>query len=109
MIPKIKIRCRIISSISKRGLLLTLASVLFITSITIAFVYHFIPPDNLIMTTGYEGGNYAKYGERYRQILARENINIKLLPSSGSVENLNRLSDESSRVDVGFIQDGMSS
>jgi TRAP-type uncharacterized transport system substrate-binding protein len=70
--------------------------------------YHFMPPDNLIMTTGFEIGSYANYGERYRQILAREKIHLKLLPSSGSVENLNRLTDKSFHVDAGFVQDGTS-
>jgi hypothetical protein len=32
-----------------------------------------------------------------------------LLPSSGSLENLQRLKDKSFRVDAGFVQDGMSS
>jgi TRAP-type uncharacterized transport system substrate-binding protein len=61
------------------------------------------------MTTGYEGGSYAIFGERYQQILARENIHLKLLTSSGSVENLKRLEDKSYRVDAGFVQDGTSS
>ena len=67
-----------------------------------------MPPDSFIMTTGFESGAYANYGERYRQILAREKIHLKLLPSSGSVENLKRLSDKSFHVDAGFVQDGTS-
>jgi TRAP-type uncharacterized transport system substrate-binding protein len=61
------------------------------------------------MTTGFERGAYANFGERYRQILAREKINLKLLYSSGSLENLRRLNNKSSRVDAGFVQDGTSS
>jgi TRAP-type uncharacterized transport system substrate-binding protein len=38
--------------------------------------------------------------------MAREKVRLQLLPSSGSVENLNRLKERSSRVDVGFIQGG---
>jgi TRAP-type uncharacterized transport system substrate-binding protein len=59
------------------------------------------------MTTGFESGSYAIFGERYQQILAREKIHLKLLPSSGSLENLKRLNDKSYRVDAGFVQDGM--
>jgi TRAP-type uncharacterized transport system substrate-binding protein len=59
------------------------------------------------MTTGFENGSYAFFGERYRQILAREKIDLKLLPSTGSVENLQRLNDKAYRVDVGFVQDGV--
>jgi TRAP transporter TAXI family solute receptor len=63
-----------------------------------------VPPRTLVMTTGMEGGSYAVLGERYRQVLARDGIKLTLLPSSGSVENLRRLRDESKTVDVGFVQ-----
>jgi TRAP transporter TAXI family solute receptor len=72
--------------------------------------FHFvkpIPPRRLTMTTGMEGGSYAVIGERYRQVLARDGIQLQLLPSSGSVENLRRLRDESKPADVGFVQGGI--
>ena len=109
MVTKTKIKRRIISSISNRGLLAIFASFLFVALISIILAYHFTPPNNLTMTTGFEGGAYAIFGERYQQILAREKIHLKLLPSTGSVENLKRLNDESHRVDAGFVQDGTSS
>jgi len=109
MVQKTKIRRRIISSISNRGLLAILVSVLFVALISIIIAYHFKAPDNVIMTTGFERGSYAIWGERYRQILAREKIQLKLLPSTGSIENLKRLNDKSYRVDAGFVQDGTSS
>jgi TRAP-type uncharacterized transport system substrate-binding protein len=61
------------------------------------------------MITGFENGSYAIWGERYRQILAREKIQLNLLSSSGSVENLQRLNDKSFHVDAGFVQDGTTS
>jgi TRAP-type uncharacterized transport system substrate-binding protein len=72
--------------------------------------FHFVrpmPPRTLTMTTGMGGGSYAALGERYRQVLARNGIQLQLLPSSGSVENLTRLRDESTPVDVGFVQGGI--
>jgi TRAP transporter TAXI family solute receptor len=71
--------------------------------------FHFVrpfPPRSLTMTTGMEGGSYAVLGERYRQVLARNGIAIQLLASTGSVENLRRLRDESKPVDAGFVQGG---
>jgi TRAP-type uncharacterized transport system substrate-binding protein len=94
---------------SNHKLLVILVLVLSVVLISIVFTYHFKPPINVVMTTGFEGGAYAIYGQRYQQILARNNIHLKLLSSSGSVENLKRLSDKSFRVDAGFVQDGMSS
>jgi TRAP-type uncharacterized transport system substrate-binding protein len=108
MVPKTKMRHRIISS-ANRGLLVTLVSVLFVILISFIIAYHFKVPDNITMTTGFEGGAYAIFGERYQQILAREKIHLALLPSSGSVENLKRLNDKSYRVDAGFVQGGTSS
>ena len=104
-----KTRRRIISSISNRGLLAILVSVLFVALISIIIAYRFTPPDDLVITTGFERGAYAIFGERYQQILAREKIHVDLLPSTGSVENLKRLNDKSYRVDAGFVQDGTSS
>jgi len=102
-----KIAGRIISAISNRGLLVIIASVLLITLLYIALAYRFIlptPPDTLVMTTGFERGGFATFGERYRQILAREKIHLELLTSSGSVQNLRRLNDKFSQVDAGFVQ-----
>jgi TRAP-type uncharacterized transport system substrate-binding protein len=109
MVQKTKIRSTIISSISDHGLLVILVSILLAALISIIIAYHFKSPDNLTMTTGFENGSYAIFGERYRQILEREKITLELLPSSGSIENLKRLNDKSYRVDAGFVQDGMSS
>jgi len=98
-----------IPALSNRRLLATLAFVLLIAVFSVTIAYHLTPPDHLVMTTGFEGGTYATFGERYRQILAREKIRLELLPSTGSVENLRRLSDKSVQVDAGFVQDGTSS
>ena len=109
MVQETKIRRRIASSIANHGLVAILASVLLVLLISILIAYHFQSPGNLIMTTGFESGSYQIFGERYREILARDKVHLELLPSSGSVENLKRLNDKSSRVDAGFVQDGMSS
>jgi TRAP-type uncharacterized transport system substrate-binding protein len=92
---------------------LTIAGPLLLVGLIIfGITYHFVqpaPPRTLVMTTGVEGRTYAALGERYRQILARSHVDLKLLSSSGAVENLRRLKDKSLGVDVGFLQGGMSS
>ena len=94
--------------LSKRGLSVILVLLLFSAAVLFLVAYHFRAPDTITMTAGSEGGSYMVMGEQYRKILAREDINVVLLPSTGSVENLNRLSDKSVHVDVGFVQDGTS-
>ena len=97
------------TSISFRGHLSIIVLVLLIVIICGVILFHFVlpaPPETLVMTTGMEGGTYSVFGRRYQEAMAREKVHLQLLPSSGSVENFNRLKDKSFRVDVGFIQGG---
>jgi TRAP transporter TAXI family solute receptor len=65
------------------------------------------PPDSFVMSTGAPGGAYHLYAERYRDILARDGVTIELKPSAGSVENLARLRDPASGVEVALVQGGV--
>jgi len=65
------------------------------------------PPRTLVMATGPEGGANQELGERYRTILAREGLDLRLIPSPGGVENLARLRDPRSGVSVGFVEAGI--
>jgi TRAP transporter TAXI family solute receptor len=64
------------------------------------------PPRTIVMTAGSKGGAYLAYAERYRELLAREGITLEILPSGGSLENLERLTGHGARVDIGFVQGG---
>jgi TRAP-type uncharacterized transport system substrate-binding protein len=66
-----------------------------------------LPPRTIVMVTGPEGSAYAEVGPRYREILGRAGIEVKLLPTGGEFENLARLRDPHSGVSVGFIQGGI--
>ena len=68
-----------------------------------------MPPRTLTMATGSEGGAYYEFGKRYREILARDGIELRLLTTSGAMENLALLQDKGSKVDVGFLQSGITS
>src|SRR5512136_482092 len=67
------------------------------------------PPRTLVMATGPEGGGKQEFGERYRTILAREGLDLRLLPTAGAVENLARLRDPRSGVSVAFVEAGIAS
>src|SRR5262245_1455714 len=64
------------------------------------------PPRKVVMSTGADGSAYAHFGALYREILAREGIDLELRPSAGAVENLARLNDSRSGVSVAFTQGG---
>jgi TRAP-type uncharacterized transport system substrate-binding protein len=77
--------------------------VMFVSWMSYRFLKPF-PPKTLIIATGTEGGSYAAFGERYRQVLARDGIQVFLRQTSGAVENLKLLKDSSQAVDAGFVQ-----
>ena len=103
---KIKFR-----DISTRELFKFIIPALLVVLAVFLIAYYVVlpaPPGTIIMTTGIEGRTYAVFGERYKEILARSNVHLNLLNSSGSVENLRRLKDKTMAVDVGFVQGGAS-
>ncbi len=66
-----------------------------------------VPPRVVVMSTGAEGSDYHEFGLRYRELLARSGVELKLLPSAGALENLKRLKVEQSGVSVGLVQGGL--
>jgi len=64
------------------------------------------PPDQLIISSGGEGGAYQIFTARYKDVLARYGIALVEKPSAGSTENLARLRDPKVAVDAAFIQAG---
>ncbi|MGL4409189.1 MAG: TAXI family TRAP transporter solute-binding subunit [Zoogloea sp.] len=64
------------------------------------------PPSHIVMSTGPAGGAYQYFAERYRDALAREGITLELRPSTGAVENLQRLKTDP-EVDLAFVQGGI--
>jgi TRAP transporter TAXI family solute receptor len=67
------------------------------------------PPSELVMSTGTADGSYHAYAMKYRDILARDGVTLRLWPSGGAVENLRRLADTSAHVDVALVQGGIAS
>ena len=72
---------------------------IFIPAILVAIIgfwaaYQYVgpaPPTRIVMSAGTEGGEYARFAERYREVLARDRISLEIRTSAGSVENIERL------------------
>jgi TRAP transporter TAXI family solute receptor len=62
------------------------------------------PPNYLVMSTGREDGTYHAFAKRYQEIFARNGVTLELVPSSGSRENLRRLSEGEAQ--IAFVQGG---
>ena len=86
--------------------------VFFVTVVIAAGLFWFIysaPPRTLTITSGPPGSSVEHYAEAYRDILSSNHVTLKILPSQGSIENLQRLENPDVRVDIGFVQAGESS
>jgi hypothetical protein len=69
--------------------------------------FHSAPPHTITITTGPVGSAFHRAAEKYVKILARSGVKLNILSSEGSLENLKRLGDPSFRVDIGFVQGGV--
>src|SRR5271155_1821192 len=68
-----------------------------------------MPPRTIVMATGPEGGAYYELGKRYQTTLAGAGVEVRLVPTAGSVENLALLRDPDSGVKVALMQGGIAS
>jgi len=67
------------------------------------------PPHSLTLASGPKGSTFATLAERYEKLLARNGIKLNVLYTEGSVDNLDRMSDPHSGVDIALIQAGLKS
>ena len=65
-----------------------------------------LPGRDIAMATGAPGSEYARVGELYREILARDGVRLRLVATNGEVDNLRLMRDRASGVEVGFVQGG---
>jgi TRAP transporter TAXI family solute receptor len=94
---------------SERRWLYAIAGLAIIVLLALAYKFaRPAVPRVLTMSTGGASGAYEAYAKRYAAALAEEGITLKLLPSKGAVENIERLRREGSGVDLAFVQNGLS-
>jgi TRAP transporter TAXI family solute receptor len=103
-------RLRHPSQLSARDLVAVILPALLVIGGVLWFAQKFVqpaPPRTLTISSGYDGGAYYAVAMRYREILARDGVDLVVKPSAGAVENLERLRDPESGVDVALVQSGM--
>ena len=92
-----------------RGLVVSMGVLLLVGLLMSAIVVFFMnsaAPTHLSITSGPEGSTFQRNAEKYKKILAREGVTLNILPSEGSLDNLQKLSDADAGVDVGFVLGG---
>src|SRR5690349_1837329 len=86
---------------------LAVISLIGTAAILLLAVYWFFrlaPPRTLTISSGPEGSAFQTNAVKYQKILAREGVTLQILPSEGSLENLKRLYDPTTHVDIAFVQ-----
>lgn len=64
------------------------------------------PPNKVLMATG-TGGSYKVLGEKYKTFFEKKGIELKLIETHGSKENLQHLIDRKDPIQAAFVQGGM--
>ncbi|MFL6673372.1 MAG: TAXI family TRAP transporter solute-binding subunit [Massilia sp.] len=65
------------------------------------------PPRRVVLATGQENSAQEQFGKQYKAALAKNGIEVVLVRSLGSQDNLQRLVDR--KVDIAFVQSGSTS
>ena len=97
------------TTLSLRDLLTTFGPALILLLALAWLAYRIVdpfPPKVVTISTGQENSAYEVLARRYATVLARQGITVRLQRSEGSFENLQRLQDPESGIDVAFVQSG---
>ena len=102
-------RLRDISAVQMRELLLILAPVVLLVLGALWLASRFVqpaPPSKIAISTASQAGNYYATGLKYAEILKKSGITLDVRTSAGSPENVKRLLDPNSGVQVALLQGG---
>lgn len=68
----------------------------------------FAPPGKIRFISGPDGSSYRTQADRYKKIIEGYGVKVEVIPSRGALENLQKLADPKNKIDVGFVQGGLS-
>ncbi|OSZ76201.1 TAXI family TRAP transporter solute-binding subunit [Hydrogenophaga sp. IBVHS1] len=93
--------------LSLREMLLSAGPFAILTIALLALTYWWLdpnPPKRVVLATGPAQSAYEEFGKRYAESLARYGIEVELLSTEGSSDNLEKL--RTGQADLGFVQGG---
>jgi TRAP-type uncharacterized transport system substrate-binding protein len=71
-------------------------------------VFFSAPPSTITLAVGFKGGSYGLLAARYKDILARDHVNLVLRNTVGGAEHFKLLQDKNSGVQAAMVQGGIS-
>jgi len=95
-----------IFGLSRAVALIVVALVILLVIGALFWFFDSAPPRTITITSGMPGSSFQTNAVKYREFLAKKGVTLRILPSEGSLQNLERLNDPSIDVDIGFVQGG---
>jgi TRAP-type uncharacterized transport system substrate-binding protein len=99
-----------VTRISWWDLTQTLGPILLLGTLGVLLALRFggpAPPHSISIASGPKGSNFAVMAARYQQVLKRNGIELKIIETEGSLDNLKRMADPKSRTDIALVQSGL--
>ena len=96
--------------VNRRLLLISAIVVATLTAVGIWLAFSLLrptPPRSVTMAVGPQGSFDIEVGKRYRELLARSGIDLRLVPSAGAVDSIARLRDPKSGISIAIIPGGI--
>lgn len=106
--PRRRLHLRAVSLVSWRDAVATVFPIVLICAAAVFVTMHFIrpaPPGHLKIAGGPEGSNFRNVANKYRDILARDGIDLQVVASRGSADNLDLVA--TNQVDIALVQAGV--
>jgi hypothetical protein len=97
-------------AVSWRDLAVIVLPMLAFIMLVVWVTLHFVRPaplDTIVIASGPEGSSFRSTAEKYRKLIERNGVKVRILDSQGGLDNLQKLADPSSGVQVGFVQGGL--
>ena len=96
-----------LSVLSWRGLFYGWLPLLAMLIGGILLVQKLAHPATIRILGGPDGSSYRNNADKYKKIIERFGVKVIVLPSHGALDNLKQLANPKVKVDVGFVQGGL--
>lgn len=95
--------------LSRRGLLYVWLPILVLVVLATFGSQKVIQPAPTIirMLSGPAGSSYQKNADKYKKIIEKFGVKVEIISTNGALDNLRRLANPKVKVDVGFVQGGL--
>ena len=97
------------SRLALRDMLVTAGPMVLLAIVLCALAYWLVkpaPPRVVTLSAGQENSSYERFARRYAEKLKKQGIEVRIRNSEGAQQNLEKLLDPDSGIDLAFVQSG---